>query len=329
MKNLRWKLGLVISLVLSLISLSFRFMQINETPWNATILIAIYNLFTFYISWLFLNLLLSIRNKGALTSKPYGLLCIIGVSIPIIFLNWIFYMTLDFPDIKDYIVYPNIIFRILLLNCLFYFIVHHFQVLDQEQKNNIEIAELKQAQLEAKLSSLKEQLSPHLLFNTLNTLSTLTMEKNVKDYVSELAQVYRYVLLYEKRDSVTLKEELKFIESYLYLVKIRLEDAIQIKIQVSEDLLNTLIPPLTLQLLIENAVKHNITSLSKPLNIHILSDSNHLIVSNNFQPKRSVQHSVGIGLDNVMQRYRLLFNRDIFIENSIVSFTIKLPIIKQ
>lgn len=234
---------------------------------------------------------------------------------------------LQFPDIigskRPYL----LLLRGLLVSGLYYFISYYLYVLAEKQKSSLEIAELRQAQLAANLSSLKEQLSPHFLFNTLNTLSSLTQEKNVKDYVAELASVYRYVLQYKELDTALIKQELAFITSYLYILKARLEDAFEVNIAVNEKVANAKIPPLTLQLLIENAIKHNIASASRQLKINISnSPDNFLVVSNNFQPKSSTHFSTGIGLDNVMKRYQLLFNKDIIIEKSEVSFTVKLPI---
>lgn len=228
------------------------------------------------------------------------------------------------PNKRVYILY----LRGLLVSGLFYFINFYLYVLAEKQKSKIEIEQLKQAQLAANLFSLKEQLSPHFLFNTLNTLSSLTQEKVVKDYVAELANVYRYVLQYKELDTATLQQEILFIESYLYILKTRLENAIDVAISVDNTVMYSKIPPLTLQLLIENAIKHNIASASRQLKIEIKNSSgDFLIVSNNFQPKKSVQGSTGTGLSNVLQRYRLLFNRNIVIEKTDTSFTIKLPII--
>ncbi len=236
--------------------------------------------------------------------------------------------TIQFPEIlgnkRPYV----LLLRGLLVSGLYYFITYHLYILSEKQKSVLEIAELKQAQLAASLSSLKEQLSPHFLFNTLNTLSSLTQEKNVKDYVSELANVYRYVLQYKELDTATLQQELSFIESYLYIIKTRLEDAIEVSISVDKALMQSPIPPLTLQLLIENAIKHNVASSSKQLKVEIKnSDNRFLTISNNFQPKVSVPFSTGIGLDNVMQRYHLLFNKDIIVEKTDTSFIVKLPIV--
>jgi LytS/YehU family sensor histidine kinase len=146
--------------------------------------------------------------------------------------------------------------------------------------------------------------------------------------VSELANIYRYVLQYKDNDLATLQQELHFIDSYLYILKTRLEDAIEIRINVDAQLLNKRMPPLTLQLLLENAIKHNIASKTRQLMIEIRStNSSYLEVVNKLQPKTSVQHNAGIGLDNVAQRYRLLFDKEIVIVRTEVAFSVKLPLV--
>lgn len=332
MENIKWKLNLFISLALSLIGLSFRVIGMDFTLSN-TLQIIISNFFYCFFNIVILNALLYRSGNKFIENKLYVIGCIISVSLVGFIVHdgilGLFQLeTLQVILRQRSEAYINVIFRGILLNSLCFFILYHLHVLNQKQKNSIEIIQLKQIQLEANLSSMKEQLSPHFLFNTLNTLSTLTQEEKVKDYVSELAQVYRYVLLLEKKDIVSLKEELDFIQSYLYIIKSRLENAIDINIEVDKGLLNTLLPPLTLQLLIENAIKHNIASISKPLKIYLYNISkDYLIIANDLQPKLSTQYSTGIGLNNVAQRYKLLFDRDILIEKSDMTFTIKLPVI--
>ncbi|OMP78599.1 hypothetical protein BW716_14060 [[Flexibacter] sp. ATCC 35208] len=209
---------------------------------------------------------------------------------------------------------------------LFYFIQHHKMVVFQKQESQLEIEKLKQAQLEVSLNSLKEQLSPHFLFNTLNTLSTLTSEKHVKDFVNELSNIYRHVLQHKQKDTVTLTQELNFIHSYVYILKSRFEDAINIDIDIAEADQGLRIPALSLQLLIENAVKHNMATSYKPLNIKLFREGDYLVVSNNLQPKNSVSYSTGTGLHNIRLRYQLLFNKEIVIEKTTSQFTVKLPL---
>lgn len=299
-----------------------------------TLLSILYNFVFCFSCWIAHILIIQVkRNYFAKSNKIlFATITIIGIALLSFVYDALFSCftnnVLQLPEItggkRKYI----LLLRGVLISGLYYFITYYLDILAEKQKNSLEIERLKQAQLAANLSSLKEQLSPHFLFNTLNTLSSLTEEKKVKDYVAELANVYRYVLQYKDLDTATLKDELTFIESYLYIIKTRLEDSIEIKIDVNESLLFTKIPPLTLQLLIENAIKHNIASSFRRLVIQIHNDSNDLLViSNNLQPKSSVKDSTGIGLENVLQRYRLLFNKEISIEIAEKFFAVKLPII--
>lgn len=275
------------------------------------------------------NLLTSKLNSGLMSAVI--IFCVAFFTFAYDFLFSFFTdKTLQFPEITGAKRIYILILRGLLISGLYYFITYYLHVLSEKQKTSLEIAELKQAQLAANLFSLKEQLSPHFLFNTLNTLCTLTHEKNVKDYVVELANVYRYVLQYKAMDTATIRQELGFINSYLFIIKTRLESAIDVDIQVNESVWEAEIPPLTLQLLVENAIKHNVASCSKQLRIEIKNIENKfLVITNNLQPKNSVQVSTGIGLDNIMQRYQLLFNQEILIEKSPDIFTVKLPITCQ
>ncbi|MBO9564321.1 MAG: histidine kinase [Niastella sp.] len=214
-----------------------------------------------------------------------------------------------------------------LISGFIYFILYYLYMLRQKQQANLELEQLKQAQLKANLSSLKEQISPHFLFNTLNTLSSLTHEQIVKEFVNELSNVYRYLLQYKENNMVRLEEELAFSQSYLYILKTRMEDAIVVHTAVPDAILSSKVPPLTLQLLIENAIKHNVAAGYKPLTISIWGNKEWLIVKNNYQPKNSTVAGTGSGLGNIAQRYKLLFDRDIHIEQNADSFTVKLPVI--
>lgn len=216
--------------------------------------------------------------------------------------------------------------RSVVISILLYFLIRYFNLEEEKQQARGEMEQLRQAQLQARLASLKEQLSPHFLFNTLNTLSSLSQEMPVKEYVDQLAQVYRYALQYQNRDLTLLRDEIAFIRAYLHLLQIRLGDAIQVTIDVPEKYLQQRIPPFTLQLLVENAVKHNVTALRKPLAISISCDGAWVVVCNKLQPKQSVVPSTGTGLANILQRYRLLIGKDIVIEQTIDFFKVKLPL---
>lgn len=334
MKRQHWKLGIIISLGISLVALFPRMIRMDNPDLGITLLSILYNFVFCFSCWVAHILVIQFKRNhfpkshkvlfASITITVIALLSFVYDALFSGFTN----NALQLPEItggkRKYI----LLLRGLLISGLYYFIANYLDILAEKQKNSLEIERLKQAQLAANLSSLKEQLSPHFLFNTLNTLSSLTEEKKVKDYVAELANVYRYVLQYKDLDTATLKDELAFIESYLYIIKTRLEDSIEIRIAVDENLLSTKIPPLTLQLLIENAIKHNIASSFRHLLIQIHNQSNDFIViSNNYQPKSSIKNATGIGLENVLQRYRLLFNKEISIEIADNLFTVKLPVI--
>lgn len=325
--------GIIVSLGISFIAALPRVIRMEKFDINPALFVTAYNFLFCIACWISHQYIVSLKKN--LNSTSPALLAVGGIALAG---SYTFIMDFLFSFFsKQPLLIPEVIgskrmyvllLRGLIIGGLMYFIAYYLYILEEKQKSSLEIEQLKRAQLAANLSSLKEQLSPHFLFNTLNTLSTLTKEETVKNYVSELANVYRYVLQYKEMDTATLQQELSFIQSYLYIIKTRLEEAIEVNIQVDKAILSSKIPPLTLQLLIENAIKHNIASSSKQLRIELKnSPDGFLVIGNNLQPKSSVQHnSTGIGLDNVMQRYRLLFNKEIIIEKKEASFIIKLPI---
>lgn len=192
------------------------------------------------------------------------------------------------------------------------------------------ILELEQTSLTAKYSALKSQLNPHFLFNTLGALISLIEEDQelAVDYVQELSNVYRYLLLMSDKKLVSVEEEIQFIKSYYYLVSKRFGQNVNLSIRIPEEHAECRIPPLALQVLLENALKHNIASAEKPLHIDTFVDEQkNLVVRNNSQPKRSTTHSNGIGLTNLENRYRLLTDNNIQIISDDRNFTVKIPLI--
>lgn len=325
-------LGLIVALGVSLIAALPRLIRVERFEFHLAAVGIAYNFSFCLCCWMVHRLILSTSRLRKLNSTLLAVSAIVTVSVFAFLLDIVFsaisHQAFLLPEVTDGRRPYVLLLRSVVISGLFYFIVYYLEMLGEKQRTALEIAALKQAQLAANLSSLKEQLSPHFMFNTLNTLSTLTHEQPVKDYVSELADVYRYVIQYKNGDTATLRQELNFIDSYLYILKIRLEDAILVRIEVDQCYMDRKMPPLTLQLLIENAIKHNVASMGRQLRIAISTDQNGMLeVVNNLQPKTSVQYATGIGLDNVMQRYRLLFNREIRIEKGSDSFTVKLPLV--
>lgn len=218
--------------------------------------------------------------------------------------------------------------RGILFSGIIYFVVFYLKLLLEKQKNVLEIEQLKKEKLEAQLASLKQQISPHFLFNSLSTLRTIVEDAGSKKFINKLANVYRYLLNLNENDLVSLQEELEFTDSYLYILKERFEEALQLENNVPKDIVHKKIPPLVLQLLIENAIKHNVASIKNPLKITIaLHDENNIIISNNMQSKITNEVSTGKGLDNIRFRYQILSDQNIVIESNEKNFTVIIPIL--
>ncbi len=194
----------------------------------------------------------------------------------------------------------------------------------------IEKEHLERAHLASQLEGLRNQVNPHFLFNSLNTLIYLIPEDSEKAvrFVQQLSKVYRYVL--ESRDSqmIPLQEELGFLNAYIYLLRERFGDNLQVEIKGLEHLTQAAIVPLTLQILFENAIKHNVISTEKPLHIEVFAENSHLVVRNNFQRKNQVMDSTGVGLQNIKDRYRMLTDRAVEVIASRQYFTVALPMIE-
>ena len=185
------------------------------------------------------------------------------------------------------------------------------------------------AKTQAELTALKNQLDPHFIFNSLNTLSYLISSdtKNAKLYNDTLAKVYQYILRNNEKDLVLLREEIEFISNYFYLLRIRFDGAIDMRIEINDlKAEELLIPPISLQTLVENAIKHNEFDEKNPLVIFVFVSLNHVVVVNHIKYKTFHQPTSKIGLANLNNRYRLITNKSIAIEKNQL-FTVKLPII--
>lgn len=195
------------------------------------------------------------------------------------------------------------------------------------QKSMLENEQLKQEHLRAQLLSLQEQLSPHFLFNSLSILKTIAADRETKNFVIQLSHIYRYVLNLKDRQVAKLSEEMAFVNSYVYIMQLRFEAALFVEIDIPEDYFSHLIPPLSVQLLVENAVKHNAISIEFPVKIEIfINEREQLVVRNTINPMKIPVESTKLGLRNIDDRFRLLFNQQIEIEHHKQYFIVNLPI---
>jgi two-component system, LytTR family, sensor kinase len=197
------------------------------------------------------------------------------------------------------------------------------------QKTVAEKEQLQRQNVESQLEGLRNQVNPHFLFNSLNTLTWLIPENSDKAvrFVQQLSKVYRYVL--ESRDAkiVSMREELEFLKSYTYLLYERFGNNLEVRITDIPDSTHCCIVPLSLQMLFENAIKHNIISQEKKLVIEVFTEQNKLVIRNNIQRKNQVMDSTGVGLENIQNRYLLLTGKTVEIVISQQYFTVILPMI--
>ena len=244
-------------------------------------------------------------------------------------LKFIFDQMTDEPDKHD----PNPIltfFSSLLMSALLIISYEAISFYIQLQKAVVEKTELERQNIESQLEGLRNQVNPHFLFNSLNTLAYLIHEDSDKAlrFLQKLSDVYRYVL--ESRDArvVPLTQELTFLNAYVYLLKERFGDNLIVEIKCHEYAQTMAIVPLSLQMLFENAIKHNVISVEKPLTISVFCENDHLIVQNNLQKKNQVMDSTGVGINNIRNRYAILTDQAVQIIPSQHFFTVALPAIK-
>ncbi len=199
------------------------------------------------------------------------------------------------------------------------------------QENRVKEQKIIAGTASAKFDALKNQLDPHFLFNSLNVLTSLIEEdpEQAQKFTTSLSKVYRYVLEQKDKDLVTVDEELQFAKTYIRLLKMRFEDSIVLDIPEKSNNPEARIVPLSLQLLLENAVKHNVVSSERPLRIKVYEDGGMLVITNNLQEKQVVKRGSGVGLGNIRQRYNILSNRKVIIDQTATDFTVRLPLLTK
>lgn len=217
-----------------------------------------------------------------------------------------------------------------LANLLFH-LVNTVKFYFEEYKNKYTEAEtLKILSAQTELQLIKNQINPHFLFNNLNVLSALVMKdtKDANKFIEEFSKVYRYILSNHDKELVPIQDEMEFIKPYIFLLEKRFSEGLHININIPKYYDSFHVIPASLQMLIENAIKHNVVSKKKPLHIDIhVNGNNTIVVENNLQLRSSVEHSTRIGLHNISKRYLLVSGKDVEIENNEMSFKVTIPLI--
>jgi len=333
--------AIFISISIFLVLLIIRFLSGVRIEFNSSLLInfgytTLYGFMLYYANAILFMKLDEIFSKERFNRKRI-LIGFIGsfiISVGVIFLLRIFEdviiegssLALFFEKEKfsNYLVTIIITFIVTLAFHAFYFYKAYQESRLKEQKIIAGTAN-------AKFESLKNQIDPHFLFNSLNVLSSLIEEnpENAQQFTTSLSKIYRYVLEQKDKELVTVSEELAFAKTYMKLLKMRFENSITFELPADFENPDAKVVPLSLQLLLENTIKHNVVSENKPLHIKIYIKDNFLVVENNLQKKEVLQDRKGVGLQNIVSRYAILSERKVLIDETKETFAVYLPILTK
>lgn len=264
--------------------------------------------------------------KRIVLQTLFSLVYILFVNIAICYLitNLILHIPYDFK-------YVIVNLKISILATFFVAAIYEcFYIFKRWEKAIIESEQLKRENLISQFETLKNQVNPHFLFNSLNTLTAIIPENSALavDFVQKLSNVYRYVLQNKDKELVDLSVEIEFLKDYVFLNKIRFGDNLNIELIIDDKKLDSKVAPLTLQMLIENAIKHNVISAEKPLLIKVyIEKDNTLVIENNLQKKSVPVESTRTGLQNITNRYKYLTEKMVEILVTATSFKVSLPLL--
>ena len=317
------------SLFMGIIASIPKILQLYVTPAELAVDAAIAFLFSLAI-WYFNIYGLPKFSTIRVTNRFFNLRLLYSVSFGIaLMLILVSLHQLLFPKYHFQAMILMYQFRGILINLTIYMFLYFLYQTYRNHKIELELEHVKADHLSAQYELLKQQVNPHFLFNSLNTLKSMVEidDKHSAEFILNLSDFYRFTLEKRKQDLIPLAEELSILRSYMFLLSARFEEGINFEDQISIACATSLIPPFTLQLLIENCIKHNVVSLEQPLTISLYVKQDMLYVQNNLQFKTNTDPSLKMGLENINQRYQHLMHKNIEVEKTANSFTVKLPLI--
>lgn len=334
-------IGILIGVIILIIDQGIRYFNTGQIPLDSRIwkYILYYMLYAVPLSWVNSYFFDYLNNKVN-WNKYHSYRFFIGFAGSVVLtLISIFFIRLFIATVlenKSFEVFLNsekpsyylVSLFITLVISLFFHAIFFYKEL---QKNKVKEQQVIAGTASAKFDALKNQLDPHFLFNSLNVLTSLIEENpdNAMQFTTALSKVYRYVLEQKNKDLVTVDEELDFARTYMLLLKMRFEDSLVFEIPEKSSNPESKVVPLSLQLLLENAVKHNIVTTQKPLHIKIYESGNKLVIENNLQPKQILKKGSGVGLSNIKQRYQILSTKQVLISEQSGKFTVSLPMLTK
>ncbi len=334
-------LGLIIGVVIAFIIIGLEVLAGREIVWNKAFLVELsfYLLYSVVLS-LVNGTYFDYLNEKVVWKKYTKYRIVIGMAgsivltmIAIFALRCFAEMAVGGESFKEFVEGERLVYYLysLLITIVVSLFFHAFYFYKSWQENKVKEHKIIASTASAQFDALKNQLDPHFLFNSLNVLTSLIEEdpRQAQKFTTSLSKVYRYVLEQKNKDVVSVDEELQFARTYVQLLKMRFEDSIVFELPEKAHNPEAKIVPLSLQLLLENAVKHNVVTTAKPLRIQVYEDSGALVVSNNLQEKQVVKKSSGVGLKNIQQRYAILTKRQVNINKTATDFVVQLPMLTK
>ena len=333
--------AIIISLTIFLALQLVRFMMGINIVFDGSLLINFGYTMLYSLSLYFANATVFIfldsvykNSRFTINRLVFGFISTFFITILIVFLLRIFEeVIIEKSTLTEYFnnekatnfIIPVIIFVVVSLG------IHAFYFYKTIQEVKVKEQKIIAGTASAKFESLKSQIDPHFLFNSLNVLSSLIEENpdNAQRFTTSLSKIYRYVLEQKDKELVSVEEELAFAKTYMNLLKMRFENSLFYELPKEAINPDAKVVPLSLQLLLENTVKHNVVSEQRPLHIRIFMEDNYLVIENDYQKKEVLQDRQGVGLQNIINRYGIITNRKVLILQNQKLFTVKIPILTK
>jgi sensor histidine kinase YesM len=331
-------LSLAISILVHFSSLFDEFVSITFSQQmavrffiNALLELSITFTISFILFWINFYILKPLQSNKKINWINFTLAFAVSFGVVLLLSHYLFALKksflpkVDIPRSGNLFITKDFFLALVVIICIYV-----IRLVFQNQKNRLEIQSLKIENLQRQFDALKNQVSPHFLFNSLSSLKTLIYESPevAQEYLNHLSSVLRYTLQANENRLVSLNDELQFVESYFFLIKLRFTKNITMVQSISNELLGYKVPPLALQILMENAVRHNEISKRNPLEISIATTQNQtLIVINTINKKFTPEPGAGVGLVNLSNQYRILGDRDISIRKEDQNFIVEIPLL--
>lgn len=330
-------IGAIIFVVFYIISKTvFNGFASDKVVFSAFLYTMLYSVVLYFINYMVFEILDRKFGKGPMTAKrvTVGFSASFVVTLLCVFLLRVFEdVIMEGETFKEFIEEETIsdYYFAMGTTIVILIIIHSFHLYKRYQENRVKREKIIAGTASAKFETLKNQIDPHFLFNSLNVLSSLIEENpdSAQRFTTSLSKIYRYVLEQKDKELVDVQEELSFAKTYMNLLKMRFENSLFYELPEHISNPESKVVPLSLQLLLENTIKHNVVSPQRPLNIKIFEKDGYLVVQNNLQKKEVLQDRKGVGLQNIVNRYAILTQRHVLVQETNEHFTVKLPILTK